>query len=63
MLIKSFFKKGKLTKLNNEGLGTIEIILILVVLIGLVVIFRQELLTLIGNIFDSITAGSNKIIK
>jgi hypothetical protein len=48
--------------LNNKGLGTIEIILILVVLIGLVLIFREQLFSLIVVIFDNITGNSNKIL-
>ena len=50
-------------KLNNDGLGTIEIILILVVLIGLVIIFRTQLLDLINTIFQNITGNSNSIME
>lgn len=42
--------------INDEsGIGTVELILILVVLIGLVVIFRNQLTTLINSIFERIT--------
>jgi hypothetical protein len=51
-----------LFNLNNKGLGTIEIILILVVLIGLVIIFREQLFSLIEVIFANITGNSNKIL-
>ncbi len=37
------------------GMGTIEIILILVVLIGLVIIFKSQLNTIIQTIFTKIT--------
>ena len=50
-------------KLNNKGLGTIEVILILVVLIGLVIIFREQLLDLIARIFDTISDGSGTILS
>jgi hypothetical protein len=51
-----------LLKNDNKGLGTIEIILILVVLIGLVIIFREQLFSLIEVIFANITGNSSKIL-
>lgn len=45
----------------NEGVGVIEIILILVVLIGLVIIFKSQLTTLINSIFEKITSESSGI--
>lgn len=39
---------------EDRGIGVVEIILILVVLIGLVVIFKSELTTLVNNIFKTI---------
>ena len=56
-------KVTKFTKLNNKGLGTIEIILILVVLIGLVVIFKDQLMVLIMKIFNAISAGSGTVLS
>lgn len=47
---------------EEEGLGTVEIILILVVLIGLVIIFKKQLQTLVTNVFHKITEDSNTII-
>lgn len=44
---------------EEDGLGTVEIILILVVLVGLVLIFKDEMLDIVENIFDKI----NKKIK
>jgi hypothetical protein len=52
-----------LTRLNNQGLGTIEIILILVVLIGLVIIFKDQLLALIESIFNAISSGSGTVMS
>lgn len=46
---------------NNEGIGVVEIILILVVLIGLVVIFKSQLTVLVNDIFDRITSQSGGI--
>ena len=46
---------------NNEGVGVVEVILILVVLIGLVVIFRDQLTSIINGIFDRIVTDSNAV--
>lgn len=46
---------------NEEGIGTVEMILILVVLIGLVLIFKDQLTTLVNNIFKTIVSESNKV--
>ncbi|MDO4266476.1 MAG: Flp1 family type IVb pilin [Eubacteriales bacterium] len=46
---------------DEEGVGTIEIVLILVVLIGLVIIFKNQLNTLIGNIFRQIESLSESV--
>lgn len=46
---------------EESGLGTIEIILILVVLIGLVLIFKSQLITLIDSIFNTITSQSGLV--
>ena len=42
---------------DDAGVGVVEIILILVVLIALVVIFKEQLTALVQNIFGSITGG------
>lgn len=46
---------------DESGIGTVEMILILVVLIGLVLIFKKQLTTLVNNIFKTITTESNKV--
>lgn len=43
---------------DNSGIGVVELILILVVLIGLVVVFRDQLTVIIGNIFSRIATDS-----
>ncbi len=40
---------------DEEGMGTVEIILIIVVLIGLVIIFRTQIQEVVNNIFKKIT--------
>lgn len=46
---------------EEDGMGTVEIILIIVVLVGLVVIFKDRITDLVNNIFDKITKETNKI--
>jgi Flp pilus assembly pilin Flp len=46
---------------SNDGVGVVEIILILVVLIGLVLIFKSQLTTLVNDIFSRITSQSSGI--
>ena len=46
---------------KNEGMGTVEIILIIVVLIGLVVLFKEQITDLVKDIFNKITKQANKV--
>lgn len=46
---------------DNTGIGVVEIILILVVLIGLVILFRDQIQILVTNIFATITEKSGQI--
>lgn len=46
---------------EEEGLGTVEIILIIVVLISLVIIFKEQLTSLVETIFDKITRQAKSI--
>lgn len=46
---------------SDSGVGVVEIILILVVLIALVVIFKDQLNTLVQNIFSSINKQAKTI--
>ena len=52
--IKAFLKE-------EDGMGTVEIILIIVVLIGLFIIFKNQLNELVNNIFTKITSQANSI--
>ncbi len=60
------FKYGLLpaikAKLNDEsGLGTIEIVLILIVLIALVIIFRERIIALLNNIMGQIDTDAESV--
>ena len=46
---------------DEEGMGTVEIILIILVLVGLVVIFKNQITRIVNNIFNKITAQTGKI--
>ncbi len=48
---------------NNRGVAVVEIILILVVLIGLVIIFKSEAVSLVNKIWKAVTEGAGKITK
>lgn len=55
--IKLFWENLK----NEKGIGVVEVILILVVLIGLVVIFKSQLTDLVNSIFKKIVSESSGI--
>lgn len=46
---------------EEKGVGVVEVILILVVLIGLVIIFKSQLTSLVQSIFEKITSESSGI--
>ena len=46
---------------EEDGIGVVEVILILVVLIGLVLIFKSQLTSLVATIFEQITSDSSGI--
>ena len=46
---------------NNRGMGTVEMILIIVVLIGLVLIFKTQIRELVETVFQKIAADSSAI--
>ena len=61
----SVLKKAavKFTSLSDDdrGIGVVEVILILVVLIGLVVIFRDQLTGIINSVFGRIAEDVNAL--
>ena len=46
---------------DEQGIGVVEMILILVVLIGLVIIFKEQLTDLVNSIFKTISSRSESI--
>ncbi len=47
--------------LEEDGMGTVEVILIIVVLVGLVLIFKEQITKIVNSIFSKITTQTNKI--
>lgn len=52
--VKSFFKE-------EDGMGTVEIILIIVVLVGLVLIFREQITEIVNSLFEKITVRTGRL--
>ena len=48
---------------KNCGMGKVEMILIIVVLIGLVLIFKTQITELTGTVFEKISADSSEILS
>ena len=59
--MKNIWKYMKEFVAEEDAVGVVEIILSLVVLISLVVIFKQQLTSLVKNILSKITKQSNSI--
>ncbi len=57
--------KGILKKFakDNSGIGVVEIVLILVVLIALVIVFKGQITKIVSDAFDNITSNANTIIN
>lgn len=53
-MIKRGFKKIKKILKDDSGLSVVELILILVVIIALVLIFKNQLIALVNQIFAKI---------
>lgn len=52
--LKAFFSE-------EDGVGVIELVLVLVVLIGLVIIFKKQITALLENIFKEINSQSKEV--
>ncbi len=60
-IMKGFMELTKRCTKDNRGIGVVELIRILVVLIGLVVIFRDQLTSLVNGIFERIVNDSSAV--
>lgn len=59
--IQRCFWRVKTSLNNEEGMGTVEVILIILVLIGLVIIFKTQITNLVESTFKKITSQAGKI--
>lgn len=41
--------------IEEDGMGTVEVILIIVVLVGLVILFRSQITSIVTSLFSKIT--------
>lgn len=46
---------------DEEGMGVVEIVLIIIVLIGLVILFKDQITSLVKSILSKMTTQANKI--
>ena len=46
---------------EEDGLGTVEVSLIIVVLVALVVIFKTQITKIVNSLFDKITEQTDKL--
>ena len=59
--MRDLWETAKEFAAEEDAVGVVEIILILVVLIGLVIIFKSQLTSLVQTIFEKITSESASI--
>lgn len=52
--------KGKMCE-KSEAMGTVEIILIIVCLVGVVLIFKEQITELVEDLFDKITSQAKRV--
>lgn len=48
--------------MEEDGIGVVEVILILVVLIALVLLFKKNITELVTSIFSQISSDSNQVM-
>lgn len=46
---------------EEDGMGTVEVILIIVVLVGLVIIFKDQITEIVEKLFEKITAQTETV--
>jgi Flp pilus assembly pilin Flp len=57
--IKGFFIGSH----SEDGMGVVEVLLIIVVLIAMVIIFKKQITTLVNNIWNSINKDAKSVYK
>ena len=54
-------EKFKNFLMEEDGVGVVEMVLIVVVLIGIVVLFKKKLTTLVSDIFNTIKERTGEV--
>ena len=55
-LVKGFFNE-------EDGLGTVEIVIIIAVLVGLALIFRTRIFAFLNEVFDKIFVNASGVVN
>lgn len=65
MLVRIYFGIKKMFDrvLDKRGVGTVEILIILAVLVALALVFRKFILDIANSIFDKIRDNADKAIE
>ncbi|MBO2943713.1 hypothetical protein JJQ72_06945 [Paenibacillus sp. F411] len=48
---------------DEEGLGTLEVILIIVVILVIALIFKEQITILVNNLFDNVNEKTEEFLK
>lgn len=46
---------------DEDGMGVVEVVLIIIVLVGLVVLFKKQITDLVNSVLSKMTNQANKI--
>lgn len=60
-MIKHFMNRVKSCLQDEQGITTVEVILLMVVLIAVVLIFKEQVLELVEDIMDKISKQAMKV--
>ena len=58
--VKGMNKLRKFLK-EEDGMGVVEVVLIIVVLVGLVLIFKNQITSIVKDVFETISSNVSKI--
>lgn len=58
---RGFFRRKGSDKRDDRGMGTVEVILIIVVLVGLVIIFKGQITAIVNSLFGQITSQTSNL--
>ena len=59
--MKKIFYRMKCSLQDESGITTVEVILLMVVLIAVVLIFKEQIMDLVENIMDKITNQAMRV--